>query len=326
MVFVLSMLFWATLFCEALNQCDRFVIVRHFPHRILTSMLPWILLILQALCVHGQPGGLLDPSQLIEGAWSLHPTVSVGSVRRGRVLFGKKLESDEWIYVKDPNGSWVVDPAPKVLRELSQSIKAQYPDFDRLVINDGSVRHGGLYRPHRTHQSGRDIDIRYLLKGSVKGDYTFRFVTPANFDTERNWAIMKWLYDSGRVSRILMDHGHQKRLWKYAQAAEIVSGRDRPILSYPYRQRGALVRHARGHTIIFMSASLHSPETRSCGRFKRQNDSKTLPTSWLEVSTSFVKAKPTAYCQPLWFNGGTNQKVECQRRTGTPEYWGDLIT
>ena len=239
-------------------------------------MLPWILLILQALCVHGQPGGLLDPSQLIEGAWSLHPTVSVGSVRRGRVLFGKKLESDEWIYVKDPNGSWVVDPAPKVLRELSQSIKAQYPDFDRLVINDGSVRHGGIYRPHRTHQSGRDIDIRYLLKGSVKGDYTFRFVTPANFDTERNWAIVKWLYDSGQVSRILMDHGHQKRLWKYARKRLKLSRAEiAPILSYPYRQRGALVRHARGHYNHF-HVSLKASTARKLGRAWSLQEAKRL--------------------------------------------------
>jgi len=118
------------------------------------------------------------------------------------------------------------------------------------VIGDISRRNGGRFRPHRSHQHGLDVDMRYFLLGEQPEDYKYRFVSRANFDHPRVWTLLMHFYESGQTDRVFVDYRHQRRLYKYARRElNMTPAQIAPILSYPrgrYRE-DALVRHVKGH-------------------------------------------------------------------------------
>lgn len=179
-----------------------------------------------------------------------HPSVSVGRAGRGRLLFGVPMPKTPGIHIRNPGEAWTVPEVIIALQAAHAAVEEKHPDGPDMVIGDISLRNGGRFPPHRSHQDGRDVDMRYFLLGEQPEDYKYRMVTPRNFDTGRVWTLIEHLYLTGQADRIFVDYRHQRRLYRYAikqlkkKKAEL-----EPILSYPrgrYRKE-ALVRHVRGH-------------------------------------------------------------------------------
>ncbi|MEE2787870.1 MAG: penicillin-insensitive murein endopeptidase [Myxococcota bacterium] len=209
-----------------------------------------VIYLLIAVIFGGSPEqpGLLHPARIIDWSWQLHPPVSVGRASDGRLLFGQRLNSDGRLYVKAPSHSWFAGPMKATLHAAHRALEANGSPPGRLVVGDMSMRHGGPFSPHRTHQNGCDVDLRYRLLHVPPGDYAFRFVSPGNFDVASNWVYLKALRATGTISRILMDRTHQRRLWRYAQRMDGLSKATlRLIFGHVSGNPHALVQHARGH-------------------------------------------------------------------------------
>ncbi|MEZ4433552.1 MAG: penicillin-insensitive murein endopeptidase [bacterium] len=187
-----------------------------------------------------------DPLALV--VW--HPAAVVGPPGKGRLLFGVQMQPSPGIHIRNPNEAWTVPEVVRALREAHAIVEKAHPGSPDMVVGDLSMRHGGRFPPHRTHQNGTDVDLRYYLLGEQPADYAYRFVTPQNFDTARVWTLIQHLYTTGQAERILVDTRHQKRLYAYARKQLDLSPEQlEPILSYPKAaaRPDALVRHARGH-------------------------------------------------------------------------------
>ena len=180
----------------------------------------------------------------------LHPATPVGTARRGRLLFGARMLPSEGIHLRNPDEAWGTPEGIWALQYAARVVRESLPGGFDLVVGDLSRRTGGRFYPHRTHQQGLDVDVRYYLTGIEPGDYSYHFVGPENFDPPRVWAFIEELVMLDAVELFYMDVRHQRRLYQYARDT---LGRDpdslEPLLSYPRARRhpDALIQHARGH-------------------------------------------------------------------------------
>lgn len=135
------------------------------------------------------------------------PSVSVGRANRGRLLHGVLLEPSDTIRFK--NGSpeqtrYGTAELVGMLQRAAEHVAREIPGA-QLTVGDLSRRRGGWFRPHRSHRSGRDVDIAFYMldaEGAVANPMTLiRFRPNGNgrgthgagmrFDDDRNWELVE---------------------------------------------------------------------------------------------------------------------------------------
>ncbi|MCB1155612.1 penicillin-insensitive murein endopeptidase, partial [bacterium] len=119
----------------------------------------------------------------------LHPATAVGEAKDGRLLYPVAMTPSPGIYLRNPDESWTTSEVIVALRAAAKRVRDELPGGFDLVLGDFSLRKGGRFRPHSTHQNGLDVDLRYYQTGIEPGDYSYHFVTEANFDTPRVWLL-----------------------------------------------------------------------------------------------------------------------------------------
>lgn len=84
----------------------------------------------------------------------------------------------------------------------------------KLQVGDLSEFEGGKTAQHQSHQNGLDADVVYITRnGNLQNQretyWTEYFVSnnrlSSNFDTAKNWQVIKWLSLQENVQRILVD-------------------------------------------------------------------------------------------------------------------------
>ncbi len=125
----------------------------------------------------------------------------------------------------------------------------RYADgFDgRIMIGSISLKRGRRFPPHRSHQSGRDIDIRLpLLPGLPDTAYP----NPDEVDWLATWALIKAFIDTGEVSMIFFDGKLQKKIYQAARWQGYTPEELAQWIHWPSRsgKKTAIVRHSKGHT------------------------------------------------------------------------------
>lgn len=118
------------------------------------------------------------------------------------------------------------DEMHTTLTLASDYVKGTFPDSEILQVGDLSANLGGEVAGHASHQNGLDSDIVYLRKNKYVQSATSPvwdedFVGPTsqptkNFNTERNYALFKYLVKNSPVSRIFVDVSIKKILCKFA--------------------------------------------------------------------------------------------------------------
>jgi hypothetical protein len=118
-----------------------------------------------------------------------------------------------------------------------------------LGIGDLSREGGGAFKPHRSHQSGRDADIAFYTKGAnpVSG---MRPTTRATLDVPRTFALLRGWLERDEVEFIFVDYRLQQPLYEYARdKARIPQDKLDQWFQYPRGRsaRPGVVRHLGGH-------------------------------------------------------------------------------
>lgn len=212
----------------------------------------------------------------LEDPWLdfLHPATAVGEAKDGRLLYPVPMTPSPGIYLRNPNESWTTSEVIVALRAAAQRVREELPGGFDLVLGDFSLRKGGRFPPHSTHQNGLDVDLRYYQTGIEPGDYRYHFISEANFDTPRVWALLTALIEMDALDRAFMDVRHQRRLYRYATGELGLNPDDlRPVLSYPHgrARKDALVVHVRGHH-NHLHLRFRAPLARLMGSFYSQDD------------------------------------------------------
>lgn len=151
--------------------------------------------------------------------------------------------------VKKPVFAWGTPRTVHLLREAMRLYTRAVRGSPAVHVGDISKREGGPFPPHLSHQSGRDIDIGYVLRGHQAEVTRFLPAVEGNLDRERTWALVEALLATEGVAYIFMDYDVQRTLYEHARAAGVDQARLDRIFQYPhgrYAWRG-IIRHWRGH-------------------------------------------------------------------------------
>jgi murein endopeptidase len=144
------------------------------------------------------------------------PSRSVGATNNGYLEHGAPLvESDAWILREYRPRSWATR---HVVTELAAQLYAfhdAHPDAQPVKLGELSQRGGGKIKPHRSHRSGRDVDLGYVMLEPPQG-HRHVLATPATLDAAATWALVEQLRASGSVERIFMSRSVQAQLLPHA--------------------------------------------------------------------------------------------------------------
>jgi len=193
---------------------------------------------------------------------SLGP-LSVGWTNSGMVLNAVRLPASELYVIMDPTIAWATQETIDYLRRAIAEVHEQIPDTPRLYVGHLGREHGGHLPSHKSHQSGRDVDVDYYFLTPEHRFY--RLATDANLDKRRSWALVRALVTKTDVEMIFINTSIQRLLKTHALSI----GEDRDwldsIFEFDSDEPNPIIRHARGHQ-THIHIRFHSPIAQEMGR------------------------------------------------------------
>jgi len=173
--------------------------------------------------------------------------VSIGKPTRGRLVNAVQLPESDLYDVRRPDEAWGSSHTVLQVQTAIASFRQQAGYDGKIIIGAISERNGGRFRPHRSHQSGRDVDIRLPKKrgADLKSD------NPADIDWEMSWKMIDAFIDTGEIEYIFLDYSRQKRLYDAARRLGVPSSELAKAIQYPRSRKtnNGIVRHAEGHLV-----------------------------------------------------------------------------
>ncbi|MSP26845.1 MAG: hypothetical protein EXR75_17230 [Myxococcales bacterium] len=215
-----------------------------------------------------EPRSLTEPRSTLEMAHSLTTDpASLGALSLGRPNHGalvnaaQMASSDDWEVVS-PSTAWATAETIRYLERAITHTAKLHPGAHRLHIGDMSREHGGPIRPHRSHQSGRDVDLGYYYLPGSEGWY--QLASERTLDRSRSWALVRAFVTETDVELILIDQRVQRMLYDEALA----SGEDMAwldsIFGFRKKHPEPLIRHAYGHR-THLHVRFYNPRAQSLG-------------------------------------------------------------
>jgi len=193
-----------------------------------------------------------SPSAVVESDTSPNggQSQSIGKPTRGRIQGLAQLPVRPDLYtVRTPQHSYGGAHAIALVQQGVQAFRSSSGFEGPIWIGDMSQRHGGRFRPHRSHQSGRDVDIRLLLQSDLPS--TTIPTQSDQVDWDSTWKLVKAMLDTGQVVFIFLSNTRQKHLHAAAVRAGASPEFLTEVMQYPRRAATAIIRHSRGHTKHF---------------------------------------------------------------------------
>ncbi len=179
---------------------------------------------------------------------------SLGLPWRGRLRDADRLTEGDGYLLRRPHRTFGTRTTIAHVERVLAELRRKFPHLHTLAIGDLSSESGGRISEHRSHQSGRDIDLGLYFFEKPAG-YPERFVvaTEDTLDAAATWALVSALVDTaeqdGGLAVIFLDYGVQGILYRWALADGVDQEHLGRVFQYPRgRHAGAgLVRHAPNH-------------------------------------------------------------------------------
>lgn len=188
------------------------------------------------------------------------PSMSVGGVTSGSLESPCRIAASGPGYVSTNKNGFGTEETIALLQWAAALMAEQFPGSPPLVIGAISKAEGGLYPPHKSHQSGRDVDLGY-----PRTDRAARQFLPTDsstLDTERLWSLLDAWLASGRLGFVFMDYDLQAVLYQDLLDHGYSERQLSPIFQYPAAKSApqGLIRHAAGHA-DHLHVRFRCPET-----------------------------------------------------------------
>jgi len=170
--------------------------------------------------------------------------VGVGSPNNGTLLNGVRIPKSEAYNLRLPKSAYGTSHAVAHLLVGLTTFgnRSDYPL--ELQLGAMSRPRGGALKGHKSHQTGRDLDIRLPRKVGVA---QWRELTRRRVDWLATWALIDALLQTD-VRAIFLDYTAQKYVFRTAEAAGIDRARLREVLQFPGgKAASGIVRHSPGH-------------------------------------------------------------------------------
>jgi LysM repeat protein len=170
---------------------------------------------------------------------------SFGRPDHGRLLNGVLIPENPKLYsLRNLEHSYGSTHAIDVLQHSIAAFRAETGYDRQVVIWDMSMPRGGRFGPHKSHRTGRDVDIALLLKPGFEPGTTERH----SVDWEAMWHLIRAFIRTGEVRYVFLARMHQVSLYKAAKACGATREELDIIVQYPRSTKVGIVRHSPGHT------------------------------------------------------------------------------
>lgn len=140
--------------------------------------------------------------------------LSVGYPNDGKLVGAKRLRETKYMKslpdYRESAAKWALPELHELLDRASKAVAKRYPG-SVLGLGEFSGPNGGPIRRHRSHQTGRDVDVGfYLVSGKGRAMRPLRLVdmnadgtstvrATTRFDEKRNWAFIAALLQDKKV-------------------------------------------------------------------------------------------------------------------------------
>lgn len=192
------------------------------------------------------------------------PTQSIGAPNRGRLAHGIPLpEGDAWQLRDMRRRAFGSRTTVESLVQAFTVFEQEYPGTPPIRVGELSAARGGRAHPHKSHRTGRDVDIGYVLRNPPAEGW--RRASARDFDTERNWALIRALVETGKVQQIFVSAGLIKLL--EAHAAKELTREELAVYFWddaegPHQR--PVLKHQNGHRDHMHVRFDCEPENRRC--------------------------------------------------------------
>jgi penicillin-insensitive murein endopeptidase len=193
---------------------------------------------------------------------SLGP-MSLGRPNAGALVNGVLMPEGEHWEIVSPTTAWGTQETIDSLIRAIEAVNEQYPDSHKAFVGDLSRELGGPLRPHRSHQSGRDVDVSYYYRPDRAAWY--QRAHQRTLDLDRTWAFVRALLTETDVEMMFIDLRVQKLLKEHALAI----GEDREwldsVFQFGSRRTGRIIRHTWGHA-THIHIRFYNPAAQTLGQ------------------------------------------------------------
>ncbi len=190
---------------------------------------------------------------------------SVALANRGRLTDAEPMPPGDNYVTLYPHRSFGTYYTVSEITRVMDAYKVRYPEADPVIIGDLSFRTGRRIQPHKSHQSGRDVDITFPRTNQPPNYRRFHPITRRTLDIEKSLWMLKSFIDGGQIEYIFVDRHFQYLLAKEAEKQGAPKEWIEKTFQYPHHKgTAALIRHARGHRDHFHIRFNCQETDRSC--------------------------------------------------------------
>lgn len=173
-------------------------------------------------------------------------SASIGTPTRGFLFGGMELKESDGIKHEGGYG-WGTELVIRSIERAVREVRRCFPNTPVLRVGDISRDKGGWLRPHRSHQSGLDVDMGYYYRIPVGW---YEKATASNLDLARTWALVRAFIEGGNVDTIFMDLTVQRILKTYVSTLPLYEQPLDEWFQTPLK-KDTPIRHAWGHLTHF---------------------------------------------------------------------------
>ena len=172
--------------------------------------------------------------------------LSIGRPQKGRIENAVALPATSDYTCRSARLCWGSSYAVQGLQRAFANFRYETGYKGEIIIGSMSRQYGRRFPPHKSHQSGRDVDIRLPLLPFVPD---WREPAAEEVDWMATWALIEALIDTGRVQTIFLESDLQRNLYEAARMMGRSHEELGPLITYPRDQpkKEAYVRHSKGH-------------------------------------------------------------------------------
>jgi LysM repeat protein len=157
------------------------------------------------------------------------------------------LPHSEHLLIKRPRAAYGTAKTIELVQRAVSQYGRAHPSGPKVVVGDISRKGGGQLAPHASHQTGRDIDLGYVVRsGPAKrvGGKSY-----ANLDVARTWALIEAFLDTKQVVYVFVDYRLQEQLYEHAKAQGVPQRELDGLFQYPHGRGRAhgIIRHWPNH-------------------------------------------------------------------------------
>lgn len=171
--------------------------------------------------------------------------VGIGSPDAGRLLNGTRIPEGEGYRLRFPKTAYGTTHAVEQVLASIRIFQRDYAYAGRLAISSMSSQGGGKLGHHKSHQTGRDLDIRLPRREGVPEQIPLKL---RRVDWLAAWELIKAISQTDVVV-VFLDYKSQKFVHRAAKAAGATDDELGRLLQFPrgsFAHRG-IVRHYPGH-------------------------------------------------------------------------------